>query len=101
MEKSVLPNSPYYNGYIVDYGNEILTLERPEDPTIYFNRDNGGSYYVTKMGDMLDRLAFEKYGDDKLWHIIYASNVPVLDNPIEPLPPGITLYIPNENQFLP
>lgn len=101
MEKPVLPNSPYYNGYIIDYGDSTYSLERPEDPTIYFNKKNGGSYYITKEGDMLDLIAYNKYGDDKLWHIILSSNQDLIDDPLNPLPGGLSLYIPNSNQFLP
>lgn len=101
MEISVEQNSPYYNGYIVDFGDGTYTLERPEDPTIYFNKVNGGEYYTTIDGDKLDAIANVKYGDELLWHKIYASNESIIPDPLQPLKGGLVLYIPNQTQFMP
>lgn len=99
MEKTVETTSPYANGYIIEYDNGTQTLERDEDPTQFYNTAAGGSYYTTKQGEELDELAQRFYGDFKQWHIIYASNINNIDDPIEPLPNGLVLYIPNPGQF--
>lgn len=99
MERKVADTSPYINGYIIDYGDEIYTLERPEDPTIYFNKDSGGTYHTTTQGEMLDAIANQKYGEPLYWHNIYAYNLDVIDNPLERLPGGLLIFLPDQNQF--
>jgi hypothetical protein len=65
------------------YTNNIY----PDIP--YSNEDN---YVITTMGDRLDLLALDFYGDDSLWWIISsANNLP--GDSLYP-PPGMQLRIP-------
>lgn len=49
-------------------------------------------YVVTTIGDRLDLLAFDFYGDSTLWWIIASANDMQPDSLVPPL--GITLRIP-------
>lgn len=97
MQLNIENTSPYVNGYVVDYGEGVYSLERPVDPTTYFNKAAGGAHYITREGDEIDALAQKFYGNFKYWHIIASANPHVI-NFIQ-LAPGTQLYIPNSQQF--
>lgn len=50
-----------------------------------------------------DLLAFDVYGDSKLWWVIVQRNLETLKDPIFDFTPGTKIYLPKENnlkQFL-
>tara|TARA_Y100001972_G_C7539567_1_gene271560 strand:- start:298 stop:597 length:300 start_codon:yes stop_codon:yes gene_type:complete len=70
-------------------GKQIYkTVKYPEVP-----RDPSDIYVYTSIGDRLDTLALEYYGDSSLWWIISISNDNLLQNSLTP-PVGTQLRIP-------
>lgn len=50
-----------------------------------------------------DLLAFDVYGDSKLWWVVVQRNLEILKDPIFDFVPGTKIYLPKENnlkQFL-
>lgn len=78
-----------YTPIIKDEENKRLyaTTIYPDIP--YSNED---IYVITTIGDRLDLLAFDFYGDSTLWWIIASANDIQPDSLVPPL--GITLRIP-------
>lgn len=99
MTVDIESTGPYVNGYVVNFPDGTQTLERPLDPTLYYNTSAGGSYYVTREDDELDALAHRFYGDFKYWHIIVSANLDIISEHIFHLPAGLNLYIPSLAQF--
>lgn len=60
----------------------------------YSNEDN---YVITTLGDRLDLLALDFYGDDSLWWIIASANGLPGDSLFPPI--GIQLRIPINASF--
>jgi len=70
---------PYYQGKL--YPNIPLS--------------NNDFYIITSVGDRLDNLAYNYYGDSSLWRIISAANNNVTRGSLFPQP-GTQLRIPTD-----
>ena len=46
-----------------------------------------------------DLLAFDVYGDSKLWWVIVQRNLETLKDPIFDFTPGTKIYLPKENNL--
>lgn len=46
-----------------------------------------------------DLLAFDVYGDSKLWWVIVQRNLEILKDPIFDFVPGTKIYLPKENNL--
>ena len=82
-KKSLLPNK---KNKIMSYGTTIYE-KVPEN--------NNDIYVITQEGDRLDNLAFQYYGDPKLWWYIATANQISTIN----VPQGISLRIPSSTNF--
>lgn len=69
------------------YSNNVY----PDIPVI-----NGDNYVITTLGDRLDILAKQFYGDESFWWIIASANSLPGDSLCPP--PGIQLRIPADSQ---
>lgn len=79
----------YADGYIIQFDDGSQLLQRTIQPYTV----NPGDDYITGIdGDSLDCIAFEKYGNSKLWFNIADAN-----NIIDPFATleGVGLIIPN------
>ena len=56
---------------------------------------NGDLHVISTEGDRLDNLAFQYYGDSKLWWYIASANKINTMN----IPPGTSLRIPSSTKF--
>tara|TARA_Y100000310_G_scaffold335820_1_gene418802 strand:+ start:717 stop:1004 length:288 start_codon:yes stop_codon:yes gene_type:complete len=65
--------------------------------TIYekVHENNNDIYVIAQEGDRLDNIAFQYYGDSKLWWYIATANKINTIN----IPPGTSLRIPSSTQF--
>ena len=82
-KKLLLPNK---KNKIMSYGTTIYE-KVPEN--------NNDIYVITQEGDRLDNLAFQYYGDPKLWWYIATANQISTIN----VPQGISLRIPSSTNF--
>lgn len=57
--------------------------------------DNEDVYIVSQMGDRLDSIAFEYYGDISYWFVLAAANN--LGRGTMAIPPGLVIRIPYYN----
>ena len=48
----------------------------------------------------LDLLAYDMYGDNRLWWIFTQRNLDVLEDPIYDLVPGIQIFLPSPDRVL-
>jgi nucleoid-associated protein YgaU len=55
-------------------------------------------YVVASIGDRLDLLAFQFYGDSRLWWIIASANMGVVNRDSYSLKPGTEIRIPSDYQ---
>jgi hypothetical protein len=46
-----------------------------------------------------DLLAYDLYGDPKLWWVFIQRNMDVIKDPIYDFEPGIVIYIPKKNNL--
>jgi hypothetical protein len=46
-----------------------------------------------------DLLAYDLYGDPKLWWVFVQRNMDVIKDPIYDFEPGIVIYIPKKNNL--
>ena len=65
--------------------------------TIYekIHENNNDIYVISQEGDRLDNIAFQYYGDSKLWWYIASANKINTMN----IPPGTSLRIPSSTKF--
>jgi nucleoid-associated protein YgaU len=82
-------NNPYSIGYISDLGDGNLSLDRDN---LKLSKNSLDKYHTIKDGDDLTLLAYQFYGDSKLWWIIADANN--LHNPLD-LTEGLYLVIPD------
>ena len=68
-------------------GETINQMRTPEETTEF-----GGTYYMVKQNEPLDMVAWKFYKDESLWYLI--ADVNEIDNPLEPMEPGMRLIIP-------
>lgn len=47
-----------------------------------------------------DLVAFDAYGDTKLWWVIVQRNIDILKDPIYDFEPGVTIKIPRKENIL-
>ena len=83
IRKKLLPNN---KNKINSYGTTIYEK-------VYEN--NNDIYVISQEGDKLDNLAFQYYGDSKLWWYIASANKINTMN----IPPGTSLRIPSSTKF--
>lgn len=81
------------------YQNIAVTKQAPALPQYFTNNiypdiplSNDDNYVITTLGDRLDLLAFDFYGDVNMWWIIASANSLSGDSLFPP--PGIQLRIP-------
>lgn len=86
-------DNPYYNGTVFVFPDGSLALDRT--PVVY-ERSDKDRYYTTGQGEELDPIAYEGYGNSKLWHII--ADVNGIFFPFE-IDPGQTLIIPDYDKL--
>lgn len=93
INSSTLPqlrdNNPYYNGSVAVFGDGTLSL----DPApLAYEKSDQDRYYTVIDEENLNNIAFQAYGDSKLWHILAKVN-----NIFDPfiLESGSTLIIPD------
>lgn len=86
-------NNPYSLGNI-ETVDAYSSLYR--DPVRYI-KSNRDRYYVVVDGDTLPNMAYEAWGDSKLWWLLYDVNN--LDNPFI-LKTGTTLVVPDLENLL-
>ena len=82
-KKSLLPNQ---KNKVMSYATTIYE-KVPEN--------NNDIYVITQEGDRLDNLAFQYYGDPKLWWYIATANQISTVN----VPHGTSLRIPSSTDF--
>lgn len=80
--------------------NETKTVIFDGKPTLYFREletdiSKGGKLHITQRGDRLDLLAYMYYGDCEKFYIIQEANLDIIKNPLEEIPPGQHILIPN------
>jgi nucleoid-associated protein YgaU len=54
------------------------------------------TFYVTQPGDTLSVMAFQFYGDVRLWWVLYDTNADQIQGHPLDLPIGITLRVPSK-----
>lgn len=86
-------NNPYYTGVIVVFADGSLAL----DPgPLAYTKSEQDRYYTVIDEENLSNIAFQAYGDSKLWHLLAKVN-----NLFDPftLESGSTLLIPDLAQI--
>ena len=83
LPKIALPNGP--NKYTQGY----RTIRYPEVP-----QSDNDIWVLTTVGDRLDTLSYQFYGDDSLWWIISIANPNKVNFGSVYLTPGIEIRIP-------
>ena len=84
----VKENNPYVTGFVLISYNRLF-----RNPVEYVPSPQD-KFHIINQGDSLDKIAYDKYGDSKLWWILWDINNKVLDNPFL-LPIGVSIIIPN------
>lgn len=96
MTEALRIDNPYSLGELLtlsDGGVELVSNN------IAIPTSNLDRYYVTAKQDTLSNLAYEAYGNSKLWWVIYLAND--LTSPFEiELQPGTELRIPDIESLL-
>ena len=54
-------------------------------------------YYVTQQGDRLDLLAYDYYGDERLWWVISSANPDITRRDSFFIKSGVQIRIPDPN----
>lgn len=88
-------NSPWYNTTQNSLYLELLTV-RPVPA-------EGDDFLYTIESQYTHRpdlLAFDLYGDPKLWWIFVQRNMDILKDPIYDFEPGISIYCPKKSNLL-
>ena len=55
-------------------------------------------YFISKVGDRLDNIAFDFYGDSRLWWVINRANPDVIRRDSFFINPGVRVRIPVDIQ---
>lgn len=87
-------NSPWFKTKINDSYLEMLTY-RP------ITQNSADTVYVieNQYKHRPDLLAYDLYGDTKLWWIFVHRNRNILKDPIFDFIPGVTIYLPNKTDL--
>lgn len=87
-------NSPWFKTTINDSYLEMLTY-RP------ITQNSADTVYVieNQYKHRPDLLAYDLYGDTKLWWIFVHRNRNILKDPIFDFIPGVTIYLPNKTDL--
>lgn len=89
-----LSTSPYIkSGYVINFREGDKGLYRKK---IEYTPKADDNYHVTNDGDTLDGIAFNYYGESKLWWVI--ADVNNIENPLN-LDSGLTLLVPKINNL--
>lgn len=83
-------DNPFSTGVIVEYDDGTLSLE---SNNITIEPSSGDLTHEVIQGDTWSNIAYDKYSNSKLWHII-TSNNPEYDSLDDPIP-GTLLRIPD------
>jgi len=46
-----------------------------------------------------DLLAYDMYGDTKLWWVFAQRNMDIIEDPVYDLEPGVTIYLPQADKL--
>jgi hypothetical protein len=87
-------SSPYVNTKQNNLYLETLTI-RPvpaEDDDYLYTIEN-------QYRNRPDLLAYDLYGDPKLWWVFVQRNMEIIKDPIYDFEPGIKIYIPKETNL--
>ena len=96
MSASYLNNSPWYTTPITNGYLDILKI-RPVSASV-------DDYLYTIQPQYTyrpDLLAFDLYGDAKLWWVFIQRNLDVLQDPILDFVPGTQIYICKNSELVP
>lgn len=80
--------NPYSGGYIIDFGDGDMILEKP----ISVNSTQLTTTHTVLEGETLQNIAFRYYGDSGYWTLIAAANN--IFFPFRDLEDGMELVIP-------
>lgn len=87
--------SPWYNTPIVQNYLGLLKIRpvsaEPDDPIYTIE-----AQYTYRP----DLLAYDLYGDAKLWWVFIQRNLDVLQDPVFDFVPGVQIYIPKKDSLL-
>lgn len=62
--------------------------------------DDDADYVIeTQYRHRPDLLAFDAYGDSKLWWILVQRNLDIIKDPIYDFEPGVSIKIPKKNNL--
>lgn len=86
-------NNPYFTGSVSLFTDGTYTMDAGDFNYLKSDKDR---YYTTQDNENLSAIAFQAYGDSKLWWIIAKAN-----NVFDPftLDAGTTLLIPSLNHI--
>jgi hypothetical protein len=77
-----------------------LYLEMMDYRAIPANKDDAPYEIETQYRHRPDLLAFDLYGDPKLWWVFVNRNRSVLKDPIYDFVPGVVIYCPKKQDLL-
>ena len=86
--------SPYYTTKENNFYLELLTI-RP----VPSEADDYRYIIETQYRHRPDLLAFDLYGNAKLWWVFVQRNMTVLKDPIYDFEPGIVIYLPKKTNL--
>lgn len=81
--------SPYYATDIVSGYLDVLNLRDLPN-----NADDQSFSILPKYANRPDLLAFDIYGDSKLWWVFAVRNKSVIRDPVYDMIPGTVIFIP-------
>lgn len=84
------PSSPYAQTQIVDDQYLDIMTVRP----VPRNSDDVEYTIESQYNHRPDLLAFDLYGNTKLWWVFAQRNMDVLQDPIYDFTPGTTIFVP-------
>lgn len=87
-------NSPWY-----DTPQNDLYLENMVYRSIPQNLDDAEYIIETQYANRPDLLAYDLYGDPKLWWIFVNRNRSVLKDPIFDFVPGVKIFVPRKQDL--
>lgn len=87
-------NSPWY-----DTPQNDLYLENMVYRSIPQNLDDAEYIIETQYANRPDLLAYDLYGDPKLWWVFVNRNRSVLKDPIFDFVPGVKIFVPRKQDL--
>ncbi len=91
--ETVLQNMATQNRRFLQPETSPIPIDLPVEPPVPPESPTQPQLYVVQPGDTLSKIAFSFYGKSSLWHVIFAANQDVLDDPGR-IRPGMKLKIP-------